>query len=119
MEVDLLPILGSNSSIGSGVIFGPGQSGIRAQPIIGNNSLLRRGTIVYGDVEIGHHFICGHNVLIREKCFIGDHVLIGTNSVLDNNVTIENFVKIEKLEEELERCKITIQVCLRFFINKI
>lgn len=64
---------------------------------IGDDARIRAGSVIHGDVEIGHHFQCGHHVLIREMTRIGNHVVVGTGSVIDGNVVIGNFVKIESL----------------------
>lgn len=63
--------------------------------VLGENSRIRVGTIIYADCTIGDDFQTGHNVVIREKTLIGDHVVIGTNTVIDGNVEIGDFVKIE------------------------
>ncbi|MCL5985069.1 MAG: N-acetyltransferase [Actinobacteria bacterium] len=60
-----------------------------------DNSIIRSGTIIYENVEIGSNFKTGHNVLIRENTKIGDNVLIGTNSVLDGNCKIGDNVSIQ------------------------
>ena len=62
---------------------------------LGNDTLIRAGTIIYADVQVGENFQTGHHVMIREKTKIGNHVVIGTNTVIDGNVTIGDFVKIE------------------------
>jgi acetyltransferase-like isoleucine patch superfamily enzyme len=62
---------------------------------LGKMAEIRRGTIIYANVQIGDYFQSGHHVLIREKTVIGDHVVVGTNTVIDGNVTIGDFVKIE------------------------
>lgn len=59
------------------------------------NGVVRAGTIIYADVEIGDDFQTGHNATIREKTVFGDHIVVGTNVVIDGNVTIGDFVKIE------------------------
>jgi acetyltransferase-like isoleucine patch superfamily enzyme len=58
-------------------------------------SVVRSGTIIYGDVAIGEHFQSGHHALIREHTVIGRHVTVGTNTVIEGRVTIADFVKIE------------------------
>lgn len=63
--------------------------------IIGDHAVIRSGTIIYGDVEIGDHFKTGHGALIREKTLIGSHIVIGTHAVIDGQVIIGNKVKIE------------------------
>jgi len=65
--------------------------------VIGDNAVLRSGTIIYCDVKIGHHFQCGHTVLIRERTTIGDNTAIGTASVIEGNSTIGNDVRIQSM----------------------
>lgn len=62
---------------------------------IGDNALIRSGSIIYSDVEIGNNFRTGHNILIREQSIIGNNVLIGTNVVVDGNSTIGSDVSIQ------------------------
>ena len=62
---------------------------------IGNNAIIRSGTIIYADVVAGDHFQTGHNVVIREKTTFGSFIVVGTNTVIDGHVTVGNFVKIE------------------------
>lgn len=61
---------------------------------IGKNSLIRSGSIIYGDSVIGDHFQTGHQVTIREKAQIGDHVSIGTLSDIQGNCLIGNYVRL-------------------------
>lgn len=56
--------------------------------IIGDNAVLRSGSIFYCDVVIGKNFQCGHNVLIREHTHIVDDVAIGTATIIEGNVSI-------------------------------
>ena len=63
--------------------------------IIGADSTIRSGSILYGDVRAGHHFQTGHTVMIREHTAMGNYVMIGTHTVIDGNVQIGDFVKIE------------------------
>lgn len=62
---------------------------------IGDEAVLRSGTVIYCDVIIGRNFECGHNVLIREETIIGDNVLIGSNSIIEGYSKIGNNVRIE------------------------
>jgi acetyltransferase-like isoleucine patch superfamily enzyme len=62
---------------------------------IGNNAVIRTGTVIYCDVIIGNNFQTGHNVIIRECCEIGDGVSIGTASILENYVIIGDKVNIQ------------------------
>lgn len=64
---------------------------------IGKNAVLRSGTIIYCDVNIGDQFQCGHNVMIREKTRIGDRVAIGTSTVIEGNTTIGSDVNLQSM----------------------
>lgn len=65
--------------------------------VIGNNAIIRSGTIIYAGTTIGKNFQTGHNVLIRENNVIGDNVGIGTNSSIEINNKIGNNVRIHSL----------------------
>lgn len=65
------------------------------ETIIGDNSIIRSGTIIYGDVSTGDNFQTGHNAIIREKTIMGRYVLVGSGTIIDGNVKISDFVKIE------------------------
>jgi len=63
--------------------------------IIGDDCIIRSGSMIYSNVIIGDKLKTGHNVLIREDTKIGNNVLIGTNSVIENKCRIGNNVKIQ------------------------
>ncbi|HUU09191.1 MAG TPA: acyltransferase [Phycisphaerae bacterium] len=62
---------------------------------LGENGIIRSGSVVYANVRIGNDVRTGHNVLIRENTTIGHNVMIGTNTVLDNNCQIGNHVSMQ------------------------
>ncbi len=62
---------------------------------IGENAILRSGTILYCDVNIGSHFSTGHNVLIREHTTIGDRVSVGSSTIIEGECTIGDDVRIQ------------------------
>jgi len=64
-------------------------------PKIGNNAIIRCGTVIYDDVEIGDRFRTGHYVLIREQTRIGNNVLVGTMTVIDGYYELGNNIKIQ------------------------
>jgi len=64
---------------------------------LGDDAVLRSGTIIYCDVTIGDRFQTGHNVMIREKTRIGDHVSVGTSVVIDGNTIIGNEVSLQSM----------------------
>jgi acetyltransferase-like isoleucine patch superfamily enzyme len=85
-------ILGVNCLIQDNVTLGNSESGLL---FIGDNALIRSGSIIYSNVKIGNGLKTGHNVLVRENSKIGHNVLIGTNSVLDGNCSIGNNVSVQ------------------------
>jgi len=62
---------------------------------IGNDAIIRTGTIIYGDVIIGNGFRTGHHALIRENTKIGNNVLVGTNAVIDGYCDLGDNIKIQ------------------------
>jgi acetyltransferase-like isoleucine patch superfamily enzyme len=85
-------IIGDNYDIQDDVILGSSHDG---QVIIGDNALIRSGSIIYSNVKIGNRFRTGHRVLVRENSEIGDDVLIGTNSVIDGNCKLGNNISVQ------------------------
>ena len=73
-----------------------GKSGFTGTTI-GNDAVLRSGTILYCEVVIGDRFQTGHNVMIREKTRIGDHVSIGTGAIIEGNTRIGNDVNLQSM----------------------
>ena len=61
---------------------------------IGENAVIRSGSILYGDSTIGDNFQTGHNVTIRENSIIGNNVSIGTLSDVQGDCKIGNYVRI-------------------------
>lgn len=62
--------------------------------IIGNNAVIRSGTVIYAGNKIGNHFHTGNKTNIRELNEIGENVSIGTLSVVEHHVTIKDGVRI-------------------------
>jgi len=96
----------AGTRLGAGVHVGPGcilgerprayyqkLAGFKPKPcVIGANSVLRAGTIIYGDVQIGAHFESGPYVSIREKTKIGHHSRFGNYSDIQGFCSIGNYV---------------------------
>lgn len=57
---------------------------------IGEESVIRSGSVIYENVKIGNHFQCGSNVIIRSSCVIGNNVFIKNNTEIMRNVQIGN-----------------------------
>lgn len=62
--------------------------------VIGENSLIRSETIIYGNCYIGENLQTGHRVTIREESKIGKNVKIGTNSDIQGRCSIGDFTSI-------------------------
>ena len=93
--------IGANSIIGAGSIIGEYLSDFyddkqnKEHPLkIGENAIIRSGSIIYGDSKIGDNFQTGHRVTIREKSDIGNNVRIGTQSDIQGNCVIEDYVSL-------------------------
>ncbi|MCL0058169.1 N-acetyltransferase [Dehalococcoidia bacterium] len=84
--------IGKNCMIQDNVIIGSSDDGAVE---IGENAIIRSGTVIYSSVNIGKNLRTGHNVLIRENTEIRDDVLVGTNSVIDGNCKIGSRVSIQ------------------------
>jgi acetyltransferase-like isoleucine patch superfamily enzyme len=84
--------IGTNCQMQRNVVLGNSSEG---EVIIGDNALVRSGSVIYSGVKIGNDFRTGHSVLIREETDIGDNVLVGTNSVIDGHCKIGNNVSIQ------------------------
>lgn len=85
--------IGDNCVISDHVIIGSPDK--KEKTIIGPDSIIRSGSVIYHGVKIGKEFRTGHNVLIRENTTIGENSLVGTNSVIDGNCKIGNKVSIQ------------------------
>lgn len=106
-------VIGEGSLIGKGVIVGyPVRKSIRSLlpssafnmkqydsiskgAEIGNNCIIRSGTVVYEGVIIGDGVETGHNVLIREGSVIGGGSRIGSSTQLDGTIKIGKNVNIQ------------------------
>lgn len=61
---------------------------------IGENSIIRSGTIIYDGTQIGKDFQSGHHVTIRERAFIGESVSIGTLSDIQGHCKIGDYTRL-------------------------
>ena len=62
--------------------------------VIGENSIIRSGNVIYAGTSIGNYFQTGHNATIREKTLIGNNVSVGTLADIQGNCKIGNFVRL-------------------------
>ena len=90
-------VLGQNVTIEDFVIVGcPPANGSDSEleTHIGDDSIIRAGTIIYAGNSIGNSFQTGNKANIREFNKIGNNVSIGTLSVVEHHVEIGNNVRI-------------------------
>ncbi len=93
-------IFGKNCIVEENCEIGRPPSGSKdgkLKTIIGDNCLIRSGTVIYAGNVVGNNFQTGHNVLIREGNKIGNNVSIGTNSCIEVDNLIKDNVRIQSL----------------------
>ncbi len=88
-------VIGDGSRIDSMVEIGYAYASDCGKSRLGARAIVRRGAVIYGDVEAGDDLSVGHFALIREHTRIGDQVVVGTQVVIEGHVTIGSHVKIE------------------------
>jgi len=106
-------VIGARSLIGSTVIVGyPARSKIKSAIFskslnfemydslsdgskIGEDCIIRSGTIIYELAILEDRVETGHNVLIRESSYVGEGSLIGSSAKLDGKVEIGKNVSIQ------------------------
>lgn len=62
---------------------------------IGDNCIIRSGSVIYASSKLGNNVRLGHNVLIREEVKIGHDSLVGTGVVIDGKSSIGKKVSIQ------------------------
>ena len=88
--------IGKNSKIDEKSIIGylPSRR-IEIVPLVmGDDAVVRAGTIVYTNTIIGNGLDTGHNAVIREENIIGDNFSIWNNTTIDYGCKIGDNVKI-------------------------
>jgi acetyltransferase-like isoleucine patch superfamily enzyme len=71
-----------------------GSRGVANDFALGDDAVLRSGTVLYAGSRIGARFQTGHHVIVREECEIGDDVSVWSNTVVDYGCRIGHRVKI-------------------------
>ncbi|MCW4020939.1 MAG: N-acetyltransferase [Candidatus Bathyarchaeota archaeon] len=62
---------------------------------IGEDCIIRSGTVIYETATLGNKVRTGHNVLVREGSVVGEETLIGSSVKLDGAVKIGRRVQIQ------------------------
>jgi len=87
--------LGANSYVGAQCILGERLAAYKSDAnyvnpdtIIGENSTIRSGTIIYASCRFGRGFQTGHRACIRENSIFGESCSFGTMSQSDGDITV-------------------------------
>ena len=89
-----------NAEIGDGSLIEPDVCvGFRYHPdagrtTIGRHAILRKGTLIYGDVHAGDYFQTAYYTVIRPMVRIGDYCTIMNHSCIEGIVRIGDCVRI-------------------------
>lgn len=89
-----------NASIGEHTIIEPDVSvGFRYHPDcgparVGAHAILRKGTLIYGDVTLGDYFQSGHYTVIRAKVRMGDYCTVSNHSTIEGLVRFGSGVRV-------------------------
>src|SRR5262245_1131875 len=61
---------------------------------IGEDCILRSGTVIYEDVVIGSNVQTAHHVVVREQCVIGDGCVLGNGTVIREGAVLLKNVRL-------------------------
>ncbi len=86
--------IGERAQIDDGVVLGYRYPNDTHPTRIGDDAIIRSGSIIYADTVIGDRFSCGHQVLIRAEVSIGNRVVVHHKSTLEGRLRIGSGVKI-------------------------
>ncbi|MBV0923079.1 acetyltransferase [Halomicroarcula limicola] len=86
--------IGSNCRIAESAQLLP-PDGEQSPASIGDDSVIRGGTILYPDVVVGDRLQTGHNALIREETTIGHDAVVGTQTVIDGQCDVGDEVSMQ------------------------
>ncbi|MGD2249944.1 MAG: DapH/DapD/GlmU-related protein [Candidatus Methanofastidiosia archaeon] len=65
------------------------------ETIIGEKSVIRSQTIVYGAVKTGEKFKTGHRAFVREHTTLGRKCVVGTNAIIGGYCSIKDLTKVQ------------------------
>lgn len=72
--------------------------------VIGANSLIRSGSIIYSGSVFGDYFITGNMVSIREKSSFGKHCIVGTFSDIQGDVKFGDYCRLNSHVQIASKC---------------
>lgn len=77
---------------------------INPKTLIGSNSLIRSGSIIYAGSTFGDFFITGNMVSIREKSFFGNHCTVGTFTDIQGDVKFGDYCRLNSHVQIAAKC---------------
>lgn len=89
-----------NATVGEGTLVEPDVTvGFRYHPAcgparIGRHGILRKGTLIYGDVTAGDYFQTGHYTVIRARVQVGDYCTVSNHSTLEGLIRLGDGARI-------------------------
>lgn len=86
--------LGENVCVEPNVVLGFRYHPLAGRTRVGANSILRSGTILYGDVQVGSYFQSGHYTVIRAHVVAGHHCTVMNHSTLEGLILLGDGVRI-------------------------
>lgn len=86
--------IGEHTKLEPNVVVGYQYHPDAGPALIGHNTILRGGTVIYGDVVLGGWFQSGHNTIIRAKVKTGDHCTVSNNSTIEGIARLGSGVRI-------------------------
>lgn len=86
---------GRNARIDETAVVGYSYADGAGPTVLGDDAVVRAGTVVYGDVRAGDGFATGHGALVREYTALGDDVVVGTHAVVDGATTVGDHVSLQ------------------------
>ena len=86
--------IGDNTIVEPDVIVGFRYHADCGPATIGEHGILRRGTLIYGDVQLGNYFQSGHNTIIRAQVRGGDYCTVCNQSTLEGVIRMGTGVRI-------------------------
>lgn len=91
-----LVVLGKSCRIDPGVVLGyrTGRPIPITPLVLGDESVVRSGSVLYAGSTFGKKLETGHNVVIREQNLIGEGLSVWNNTVIDYGCVIGNHVRI-------------------------
>lgn len=104
-------VIGDNSIICENCIIGePGMDSYYHEDyenpatLIGANSLIRSGSILYSGSEFGEGFKSGNMVSIREKTIFGKKCVIGSQSDIQGNAVFGDYCRLNSHVQIASKC---------------